>query len=614
MTRWPATLLFAAAMTMTNGEAAQKATAQKAKAQKAIAPASSDATSTWYLRETAAAADGRLTFLDKPWWPKAQALAEGESFTLDLDGNGKPDTIIKRENGHIVEAIDDSARADAAAIWEGADTAFLVSFKGTGIVDRLIDYIDNDSDGKADEMELRHYQDGFLRYAWFGENYDDDGTQIFSLKDWSYAGENGVNKFRGNLQIYLNKYDPAAKQWVPLSECPFSFWDADGDGHGDTVLRVSAAPLASLTGPDTDYANNYRYMWAPEATPLAEVGNLNVRLSFNLDVEPRPEGVEKPHYTFGFTMVGKVPYDYPGITYTNPRRRAPQTTRRIAWKDGIRVGMTYPAKETGFTWDESRSVWRWEGQFWIYERRYLSNTGGPTARWNMRREYAPKPTATREIYYSEADRRYHLFGATEGWLEVGHLAAERKDLEIRWFDRDHDGYLDTREVFLPDRPAPVHVARFSPRARRVALDREALTKEYHTRVLPEAIADNLRIIDALKKIASSPAGEEYEALAAKAEHPERRRYLLDIARELHFLGVRDALYARAADGPYPATLVDRKKWRSTEPGSRESGYSMGDSLRFWSLATLTAQFIQDYDDGRYAEAARTLDAIGAAGR
>ncbi len=73
------------------------------------------------------------------------------------------------------------------------------------------------------------------------------------------------------------------------------------------MLRVSAAPLASLTGPDTDYANNYRYMWAPEATPLAEVGNLNVRLSFNLDVEPRPEGVEKPHYTFGFTMVSKTP-------------------------------------------------------------------------------------------------------------------------------------------------------------------------------------------------------------------------------------------------------------------------------------------------------------------
>jgi hypothetical protein len=155
----------------------------------------------------------------------------------------------------------------------------------------------------------------------------------------------------------------------------------------------------------------------------------------------------------------------------------------------------------------------------------------------------------------------------------------------------------------------VHVARFSPRARRVALDREALTKEYHSRVLPEAIADNLRLIDALKKIAPSTAGEAYEALASKAEHPERRRYCLDIARELYFLGARDALYARAAASPYPTTLVDRKKWRSVEPGSTESGYSMGDSLRFWSLATKIDEFIQHYDEGRYGDAARTLDAI-----
>ena len=230
-------------------------------------------------------------------------------------------------------------------------------------------------------------------------------------------------------------------------------------------------------------------------------------------------------------------------------------------------------------------------------------------------EHAPRVCAdaggdARDLLFGSG-RRYHLFGATEGWLEVGHLGEPRKDLEIRWFDRDHDGYLDTRQIYLPDRPDPVHVARFSPRARRVALDREALTKEYHTRVLPEAIADNLRMIEALKKIAPSTAGEAYETLASKAEHPERKRYCLDIARELHFLAVRDALYARAADSPYPATLVDRSKWRSVAPGSKESGYSMGDSLRFWSLATQTEQFIQHYDDGRYAEAARTLDAIAA---
>ncbi len=368
--------------------------------------------------------DGRLTFLDKPWWPRAKALKEGESFTMDLNHDGRPDTIVTRKEDNLIEAIDDSGQA--ANIWNQASTAYVVSYKGTGLVDRMVIYIDNNGDGKADEMELRHFQDGYLRYAWFGENYDNDGVQIFDLKNWQYAGNNGNNKFRGNLQIYLNKYDPVTKSWVPLSECPFAFWDYNKDGHGDVALRVSAAPLASLTGPDADYANNYNYMWAANATPLAEIGNLNVRFSFNIDPGPRLDPLNKPHYNFGFSSVGAVPYRYPNMTYTNPRRRPPQTVTRIDWKQGVAVGMRYPARETGFTWDESRSVWRWEGEFWVYERIYLSNTGGPTQRWNMRREYSGKSSSQRRIYYSEADKRYHLVNESRR-MDGGRPLSERSE-------------------------------------------------------------------------------------------------------------------------------------------------------------------------------------------
>jgi hypothetical protein len=568
------------------------------------AAAERDVKTPWYMNETAMTEDGRLTFLNRPWWPQAQALREGENFTLDLNRDGRPDTMVTRKDGHIIEAIDDTGRA--SDIWNRASTCYVVSLKGTGLVDRMIVYLDNDSDGKADEMELRHYQDGYLRYAWFGENYDRDGAQIFALKDWSYVGNYVDSKFRGNLMIYLNKYDPRTKSWLPLSECPFAFWDADRDGHGDTVLRVSAAPLASLTGPDVDYANNYKYMWAPEATPLAEMGNLNVRMSFNIDPQPRRDPLNKPHYNFGFTAVGRAPYRYPDMTYTNPRRRAPQTVVRIAWKDGVSAGMNYPARETGFTWDESRSVWRWEGQFWIFERIFLANTGGPTWRWNMRREYGPQPAERRRIYYSEADKRYHLFGAAEGWLEAGHLVNDRKDLEFRWFDRDGDGHLDTVQVFEGTSTLPVRENRFDPRAREVTLDREVLAAEYNSRVLPEAIQENLRIIGAMKRVAQSPVAEAYEAEAVRAEMPERRRYCLDIARELLFLEVRRVLRARNADLPYPDGTLDRTKFRSSEPGSKEKGYSMGDALRFWERERRIARFEEQYAGGRFAEAEKTL--------
>jgi hypothetical protein len=564
----------------------------------------------WYMQETAMSAGGRLTLLDKPWWPRALALAEGSSFTLDLNHDGRPDTLITRKDGNIVEAIDDSGMAPD--IWNNVSTTYVVSLKGTGVVDRMVCYIDNDGDGKADEMDLRHYQDGYLRFAWFGENYDKDGAQIFELKNWSYAGNNGHNKFRGNLQIYLNKYDAKTGTWVPLSECPFAFWDPNHDGHGDTVLRVSAAPLATLTGPDADYANNYNYMWSAETTPLAAMGNLNVRFSMNLDPQPRREPPDQPHYTFGFTMVGAQPYRFPRMTYTNPRRRPPQTVTRINWNDGVNVAMSYPARETGFTWDESHSVWRWEGQFWIFERVYLSNTGGPTMRWNMRREYSPKPASSREIYYSEADRRFHLKGAVEGWLEAGYLAGrQQKDLEYRWADRDADGYLDECRVYLGDQQTPVRVSRFSPRAKDVPLTHDALLADYNERILPQAIAANTRLIASLKKAATSPAAEAWGAEAASAGYADRRRYCLDIARELYFLATRERLASRlAAQTPYPAsTTPSRKRARSPEQSAPGEGYSLGDSLRFWKLARQVDAFDTAYGDGRLDDARTLLEGL-----
>ncbi len=557
-------------------------------------------------------ANGRLTFLDKSWWPEAQKLKEGESFTLDLNGDGRPDTLITRRDGHIIQAIDDSGKA--ADIWNRTSTAYLVSYRGTGVVDRMVVYNDFDGDGKSDGMEMRHYQDGYLRYIWFADNYDNDGVPVFALKNWHYAGGNALgNRFRGNMQIYLNKYDPKSGRLAPLSECPFAFWDDDRDGHADVALRVSAAPLSSLKGDDPDYANNYKYMWAPETVPLEEIGNLNVRFSLNIDPVPRRDPLNRPHFNFGFTMVGAVPYaTYPNILRFNPKRRPPQTAVTIAWEEGQAAALNYPAQETGFTWDEAREVWRWEGQFWIFERVFLPNTGGPTHRWNMRREYSPKPSSHRRLYYSEADRRYHLWGATEGWMEAGHLVNQQKDLEFRWFDKDGDGYLDTVQVFEGDNPLPSRESRFAPRAREAALDRDALREEYNRKVLPEAIEDNRRMIAVLKKFASSPAAEAYEAEAERSETAERKRYCLDIARELLFLRARAALLARAQDGPYPAGSLDKAKFRSMEPGSREKGYSLGDSVRFWDAIKQAEAFFDLYAAGDYLAAAAALASIDAA--
>lgn len=544
----------------------------------------------WYMKETEMSADGRLTFLEKSWWPKAKALAEGASFTLDLNRDGRPDTLIQKKDGNVVEIIDDSGKSRDLANNQSS-AVYVVSLKGTGLVDRMVIFIDNDGDGKADETELRHYRDGYLRYSWMTENHDADGAQIFMLKNWSYVGGNDFrNKFRGNVDFYLNKYDPKTNTWVPLSECPFTFWDLNGDGHSDVVLRVSAAPLDSNAGNDPDYANHYDYMWAPEATPLNKMGNMNVRFSYNLDPDPRREPVDKPHFTFGFNLVGAQPYRYAAMEYTNPRRRPPQTVIRLPRASGVEMALNYPAQQTGFSWDEARSVFRWEGQFWIFDRQYMPNTGGPVMRWNMRREYSPDPSTARKLYYSDVDKRYHLLNAKEGWMEVGHLVSDTKDLEFRYFDSDGDGYLDTTQVFEGTNPVPVHIGRSrNPRSRSVILDRAAMRDEYNNRILPEAIRENQKLLAALKPIVQIPLAVAYEAEAAKAESAERQRYCLDIARELFFLKARDLFYTK--NDATPRTLLK-------------------ESLAYWKRAKRIDDFIASYDNGEIEQAATIANELG----
>jgi hypothetical protein len=561
----------------------------------------------WWQRETAMTGEGRLAFLNKSWWGRARELKEGEHFELDLNGDGKPDTEIARVDGDIVEAIDDTA--SAATIWNRVSTTYVVSYGGSGVVDRMVSYISSPGQKTASEVELRYFRDGYLRYAWFGRSFGGDAADIFALKRWEYAGNDQGSRFGGNVQIYLNKYDARTNSWQPLSECPFSFWDIDRDGRTDVTLRVSAAPRESLHGPDTDYANNYDHMWTGDTSSRTNIGALNMRLSFNIDPHDESISADKPHSNFSFTMVGDEPYLYAGMRDFNPQRRLPQTTIHMPWSQRWLAALTYPATGVGFSWDEARTNFRWEGQFWIYEREYLSNTGSPTERWNMRREYAPEPSRLRQIYFSPVDQRFHLKGAREAWLEVGHLVSDEKDLEFRWWDSDGDGYLDTVEVYRGNATEPERVAHFDPRAIAAALDPERLSAMYNEKILPDSIRADEALIAAMHGITTDPVAAEYEHAAKDADAQERRRYCLDIARELLYLRVRAVLLTREKRGLYPSSAPDAKRFRDPAAGAKDSGYTLGDSLQFWASVRLLHDMDSAYAEGHFTELALMLSRV-----
>jgi hypothetical protein len=222
----------------------------------------------------------------------------------------------------------------------------------------------------------------------------------------------------------------------------------------------------------------------------------------------------------------------------------------------------------------------------------------------MRREYSPLPSKERALYYSDVDKRYHLLGAREGWMEVGHLVNDTKDLEFRYFDSDGDGYLDTTQVLLGSNPVPVRISRvLNVRSRPVKLARDAMREDYNNRILPEAIRDNQKLIAVLKTVVQSPLAVSYEAEAQKADNAERRRFCLDIARELYFLAARDLFYERNAANPYSSLPTAKNSSRTFAPGPVDGGYTLGDTLRFWKTAKLIEAFIGSYESGDMESAA-----------
>lgn len=69
------------------------------------------------------------------------------------------------------------------------------------------------------------------------------------------------------------------------------------------------------------------------------------------------------------------------------------------------------------------------------------------------------------------------------------------------------------------------------------------------------------------------------------------------------------MLARASALPYPDAPLNRAKYKSTEQRSAQSGYTLGDSLRYWKLVKQIQQFTDEYADGSLDQAARLLESL-----
>lgn len=573
----------------------------------------------WWELETRMEQGGVLTLNQKSWWERAIQLKTGESLVVKSGLPGGGLMIVRREQrtrapeSMMVWILDDDGDMNANDPQGDADSdCYVVDYGGDGKVDRMVDWIDADGDQKPDEMDIRYFVNGELRRAWFGVDLDRDG-KMWNLSDYEYPGDFFASDPYGANEIFMNKYNPIADSWLPISECPFSFYDENGDGGSDVVVRFSAAPLDFSPVADSDYANSTERFQGLFDPSMERMGVVNVRYSFDIDGLSCKEN--PLHYEMGFTMMGNQPYQYEGMNRFQPLQREPKTTVCVPYAKAREISEHYPAEQTGFTWREYEDATlriggppnpeldrRWEGVFWTWRRRPLHNTGGPTQDWNVRREFVSKPTNQRNLYYSPVDRRLHCKGAEEGWIEIGHIGDDQPMGEIRLLDADSDGYLDRWEYYRYPQKTPYRVASIANAANRDFGNRWPEMQAFYTlQALPEAIRLNESMIAAVEKLGKEFIPDIPENLAKALQNknsPDERRYLLDWIREIYYLKFREEMQNRIPDG---WEINAMKELRSLQADNR--------SIQSWDLSARLARIDADYESGNYEAAAAKISEL-----
>ena len=578
----------------------------------------------WWEAETAMDANGGLRLDDKSWWTQAQALKVGESFELKSE-KGDGAMLVRREKAvnptygeTIVWILDDDGDFADGGPDKDSD-CYVADHNADGVVDQMVDWIDENGDDVPEAMDIRYFIDGQLRYNWASFDNDGDG-HMWHVVDYRYRPPFFYSDAYGDAMIFLNKFNPIDGTWYPFSECPFWFHDTDGDGASERVVRVSAVPFALLGDPEhPDPANDYRLIGGEE---WDKIGAVNVRYSFDIDGEANEN--RKLHYEMGFNMIGKQPYEYEGMEHHSDKRRAPKTMTVMPFDKVGELSDEYPTESTGFTFMEFEDATiaighddlnppddrRWEGVFWTWHRRIMHNTGGPTQVWNIRREYDPKPSDRRSVYYSPADMRLHLKGATEGWIRIGMIGTKDQLGETVMRDTDGDGYFDRWEHYAFGETDPFRVDTFN-NVENVDLgdDWEKIEALYKEKVA-EAVALQESFSQAADRLpaawkAELPAGLT-EAMGRQGLSATERRYLLEQANTLAWRAVHTKALDAARRG---LEGMGQQSTRSRE----ENAWSE----KAWALQNLVAELDAVFAGGELAKAgelaARVVEAADGLG-
>jgi hypothetical protein len=565
----------------------------------------------WWMKQTALTADGRFPNLkNRKWWKQVGQLRPGESLMIEESGEARDRMAVRIESyelrsGESLEVLvwilDDDGDGSLKQGGDFHDDCYIYDFNRDGLVDLMVDYIDEDGDGQADSMEVRYFERGYLAKAWIGYDFEGIGEIIKFQTPLDLLSENFQQNLSGDKLHFKNVFVAPQKNWRPAEDGLVASLDLNKDGLSDLL---------------------YRFNLASSSTEL----HFN-SLEVSLDVD-RGNNLERPyHYELGLIVEGRLPFNPDKFKLYSSQRRPPQEVYTIPFELIQSEADRFKTSRATLSWkefsdqnlatDSCLAALEAQGLGWGWERRNILSTSRNVQKWNVRREVASTLKDGLEFYYSDCDQKIHLFGAEEGWLPVGNLAGWPRIGEIRYFDTDGNGYFDRREIYLTNSTRPVLVFQLEKeKAKKISSDFQEISDFYLNEVVQASLTRTETIIKAMKEIYQYDQPPGFESILGRVG-PAERSYLLEVYCLLYFINLRDhfltlvnqKLFAELPRDKYGRPAGDLQP--ELLPNPRQIAASIN-SEKAWQLARLLTELEMAYgqnDVDKLVEIIRKIKAL-----
>ncbi len=491
----------------------------------------------------------------------AQALKSkpGAKIRLDVDQDGRVDTIyfVDNDDRHsaerqplLVKVVDEDGDMGTTGEGDLDSDLYIADWNGDGSIDRAIDYLDLDHDQDVDEMVQYRWHDdmkfrddtweslvveGRSYSAFWARDVGDDNRLLYD-RNYEYNQETTQWRcdFNGDeIMVFAFLYDARANRFVPGWENPFCWYDLDGNGPAEEVVR--------LTG-NRNTVRNLRY---------------------SMDLDGDAGGANRHDYDFSITALGPIRYGERDCERVS--LRGIPTGPFIAWEKARALAKAAPWSKAHLTFNENDNnvdpqegrdhTERWEGVLNNPNDLFPQVGGPPCGPFNKRNEVDSDNSGRFQFYRSGVDRRWHLYGAEAGWIKADYDYDGRPDMEIRFEDRDLNGFFDTWQYDVDgDGTFDREVVLEEDQAVPVPFEYETLHEAYVAE-LGKTVPENQRLIEALKAslrklepVFTVDAVEDYFSNRLVKEYdqgfrlgekikrsPAGTRYYQDLIRERYFV-------------------------------------------------------------------------------